>query len=59
MGFIRALAEFAAAAANLHPDHRPRYDELVTHPERPRPRAESPAGGADTPEADAASRRVG
>ena len=29
MGFIRALAEFAAATANLHPAHRRRFDDLV------------------------------
>ena len=34
MGFIRALAEFAAAAANLHPDHRQRYDDLVADADR-------------------------
>lgn len=57
MGFIHALAEFAAAVANLHPDHRPQYDELVAHRGSDRLRAGSPAGGGDTPEPDAASRR--
>jgi hypothetical protein len=34
MGFISALTEFVAAAANLHPDHRVWFDELaeVEHP---------------------------
>ncbi len=35
MGFIRALTEFAAAAAVLHPDHRQRYDDLVRADARP------------------------
>jgi hypothetical protein len=39
MRFIRTLAEFAAAAANLHPEHRPRYEELVADADRGDPRA--------------------
>jgi len=45
MGFIRTLAEYAAAAANLHPEHRPRYEELVTDADRAfRPPSESSDG---------------
>jgi hypothetical protein len=35
MGIIRALTEFAAAAAVLHPDHRQRFDDLVRADGRP------------------------
>jgi len=45
MRFIRALTEFAAAAANLHPDHRPRFDDLVHGADRPPADAKSPAAG--------------
>ena len=40
---------FAAAAANLHPDHRVRFDEL-TGLEHPRVDAESPVRHGGTPE---------
>lgn len=33
MGLRRLLIEFAAAAANLHPDHRTTYDGLVRQDE--------------------------
>ena len=58
MGFISALTEFAAAAANLHPDHRSRLDELagVEHPRSP---TGSPVRHGDTPEETASARRVG
>ena len=49
MGIIRALTDFAAAAANLHPDHRVRFDEL-TGLEHPRVDAESPVRHVGTPE---------
>jgi hypothetical protein len=58
MGFIRALTDFAAAAANLHPDHRIRFDELAG-PDHPLAGAESPAGHGDAPEDAVSSRRVG
>jgi hypothetical protein len=58
MGFIRALTDFAAATANLHPDHRARFNELAG-PDRPRTAAESPAGHGDAPEDAVSSRRVG
>jgi hypothetical protein len=45
MGFIRALAEFAAAAANLHPDHRQRYNDIVRADAQPAAGAKSPAPG--------------
>ena len=57
MGFIRALTEFAAAAANLHPDHRSRFAELAGV-ESPQADAESPVGRSDTPEDTVSSRRV-
>ena len=57
MGIIRALTDFAAAAANLHPDHRVRFDEL-TGLEHPRADAESPVRHGDTPEHTVSSRRV-
>ena len=58
MGFISALTEFAAAAANLHPDHRAWFDELagVAHL---RADTESPLRHGDPPEATVSSRRVG
>jgi len=58
MGFISALTEFAAAAANLHPDHQVWFDELagVEHPSAD---TESPVRHGDTPEATVSSRRVG
>ena len=58
MGFISALTEFAAAAANLHPEHRSRLDELAGA-EHPRSRSESPVRHGDTPEETVSSRRVG
>ena len=58
MGFISALTEFAAAAANLHPVHRARFDELAGV-EHPRANTESPVRHGDTPEATVSSRRVG
>jgi hypothetical protein len=44
MRFIRTLAEFAAAAANLHPEHRSRYEELVTNADRGDPGAGAEGG---------------
>ena len=58
MGFSRTLTEFAAAAANLHPDHRSRFDELAGV-EQPRAHIESPVGHGDSPEETVSSRRVG
>ena len=43
MGVTRIFMEFAAAAANLHPDHRQRYAELV----RIEPRRVARATGPD------------
>jgi hypothetical protein len=59
MRFIRALTEFAAAAANLHPDHRTRFDDLVHGAAAPAARAKSPAGHLDRPGNDVPRRRVG
>ena len=58
MGFIRALTEFAAAAANLHPDHRSWFDELAGF-EHPGAHAESPVRHGDAPEETVSSWRVG
>ena len=57
MGFIRALTEFAAAAANLHPDHRSRFDELAGC-DHPRADAESPAPGQSSSEPPRSSTSV-